>query len=364
MMTRRQIVQFFLSTLAAASLPAASRGVSFPLPRPHPLETSSEQLPMTLEDGLTRETVFKVIGVGGGGGNAVHHMIASGVSEIEYIFANTDTEALSICDGHKFIQLPTNTLGATTMHEHGRESAELAANVIRSTISGADLLFITVCLGGGTGTGAAPVIARFAKEMGIATVAVITMPFEFEGEHRLKMADAGLTELRANVDSVIVMPNDKLLEILGDDVTQDEAFRYVNDQIKAVIGGIVEITNVSSAVNVDFHDVLAIMRDPGKVFMGTAVASGPDRARLAAEQSLVHPLLAGIDPGGAKGVLVVIAASKGTLKLSEAKLVINTIRALTSVETFEIFGTTNDERLNGEIRVTVVATRLNFEART
>lgn len=264
MKTRRQIVQFFLSTLAAASLPAASRGVSLPLPRPNPLETSSEQLPMTLEDVLRRETVFKVVGVGGGGGNATHHMIASGVSGVEYIFANTDTEAMSICDGHKIIQLPTNTLGATTMHEGGREAAELAANVIRSAISGADLLIITVCLGGGTGTSAAPVIARFAKEMGIASVAVITMPFEFEGEYRRKMADAGLTELRANVDSVIVMPNDKLLETLGDDVTLDEAFGYVNDQIKTVIGGIVEITNGASVVNVDFRDMLAIMREHGK----------------------------------------------------------------------------------------------------
>jgi cell division protein FtsZ len=319
---------------------------------------------MTLVDGLTSATVFKLIGVGGGGGNAAHHMIASGATGVEYIFADTNTEAMSICDRHKVIQLPTNTLGATTVSEHGRKAAELAENVIRSAISGADLLFITVCLGGGTGTGAAPVIARFSKEMGIATVAVVAMPFEFEGKHRQKMADAGLTELRANVDSVIVIPNDKPLEILGDDVTKDEALGYVNDEMEAVIGGIVEITNGTSVVNVDFPDVLAIMREPGKAFMGTAVASGPDRARLAAEQSLVHPLLAGIDLCGAKGVLVVIAASKGTLKLSEVKLIMNTIRAFTSIETFEIFGTINDERLNGELRVTVVATGLHFEART
>ena len=362
MIARRQFIQFCLSALAAASLPAAARRLPFSNPMALPYEGQNEVLPTSSKDVLAKEPKFKIIGVGGGGSNAAHHMIACGVPGVEYIFANTDAQALSLCGSHKIIQLHRKTLCAKTKDGRCRETAELAANDIRSAIEGADMLFITVGMGGGTGTGAAPVIARIAKEMGIATVGVVTMPFEFEGERRLKKAEVGLIELRANVDTLIVMPNEKLLEILGDDATQDEAFGYVNDQMKAVISGIVKITNVTSVVNVDFNDVLTIMREPGKCMMGSAVASGPDRARLAAEQSLTHPLLAGINLYGAKGVLVVVTASRGSLKLSEAKLAMNTIRAHTSNATFEIYGTTNDEHLNGEIRVTVLATGLNIEA--
>ncbi len=195
----------------------------------------------------------------------------------------------------------------------------LAIDEIRSAIDGAHMLFITAGMGGGTGTGAAPVIARVAKEMGILTVGVVTKPFDFEGGKRLQNADAGLAELEANVDSLIVVLNDKLLEVLGDDVTQDEAFAHANDVLKNAVGGIAEIINEYGNVNVDFEDVRTVMGEPGKAMMGTAVAAGPDRARIAAEQAVACPLLEGIDLSGAKGVLVLVTAAKGSLKLSESQ---------------------------------------------
>jgi cell division protein FtsZ len=221
------------------------------------------------------------------------------------------------------------------------------------------MLFITAGMGGGTGTGAAPVIARVAKEMGILTVGVITKPFDFEGPKRMANADNGLAELEANVDSLIVVLNEKLLEVLGDDVTQDEAFAHANDVLKNAVGGIAEIINVPGHVNVDFEDVRTVMGEPGKAMMGTAVADGPDRARIAAEQAVACPLLEGIDLSGAKGVLVLISAAKGSLKLSESKLAMNTIRAYASPDAHVIYGTAYDDSLGNQIRVTVVATGLS-----
>jgi cell division protein FtsZ len=221
------------------------------------------------------------------------------------------------------------------------------------------MLFITAGMGGGTGTGAAPVIARVAKEMGILTVGVVTKPFDWEGGRRMTNADSGLAELEANVDSLIVVLNEKLLDVLGDDITQDEAFAHANDVLKNAVGGIAEIINVPGHVNVDFEDVRTVMGEPGKAMMGTAVASGPDRARIAAEQAVACPLLEGIDLSGAKGVLVLITAAKGSLKLSESKLAMNTIRAYASPDAHVIYGTAYDDNLGDEIRVTVVATGLS-----
>jgi cell division protein FtsZ len=195
--------------------------------------------------------------------------------------------------------------------------------------------------------------------MGILTVGVVTKPFEFEGGRRMANADSGLAELEANVDSLIVVLNEKLLEVLGDDVTQDEAFAHANDVLKNAVGGIAEIINVPGHVNVDFEDVRTVMGEPGKAMMGTAIASGPDRARIAAEQAVACPLLEGIDLSGAKGVLVLITAAKGSLKLSESKLAMNTIRAYASPDAHVIYGTAYDESLGDEIRVTVVATGLS-----
>ena len=221
------------------------------------------------------------------------------------------------------------------------------------------MLFITAGMGGGTGTGAAPVIARVAREMGILTVGVVTKPFEFEGKRRMDNADGGLAELEANVDSLIVVLNEKLLEVLGDDATQDEAFAHANDVLKNAVGGIAEIINVPGVMNVDFEDVRTVMGEPGKAMMGTAVAAGPDRARIAAEQAVACPLLEGIDLSGAKGVLVLITAAKGSLKLKESKLAMDTIRAYASTDAHVIYGAAYDDALGEQIRVTVVATGLS-----
>ncbi len=304
-------------------------------------------------------TLIKVIGVGGGGGNAVEHMIESGVQGVEFICANTDAQALGRGSAHKTIQLGGSGLGAGSKPEKGRDAAELAVDDIREAIAGAHMLFITAGMGGGTGTGAAPVIARIAKEMGILTVGVVTKPFDWEGGRRMTNADSGLAELEANVDSLIVVLNEKLLDVLGDDITQDEAFAHANDVLKNAVGGIAEIINVPGHVNVDFEDVRTVMGEPGKAMMGTAVASGPDRARIAAEQAVACPLLEGIDLSGAKGVLVLITAAKGSLKLSESKLAMNTIRAYASPDAHVIYGTAYDDNLGDDIRVTVVATGLS-----
>ena len=304
-------------------------------------------------------TKIKVIGVGGGGGNAVEHMISRNVQGVEFISANTDAQALSTSGAPKTIQLGTTGLGAGSKPEKGREAAEMAEADIRASIEGAHMLFITAGMGGGTGTGAAPVIARIAKEMGILTVGVVTKPFDWEGGKRMSNADNGLAELEANVDSLIVVLNEKLIDVLGEDVTQEEAFAYANDVLKNAVGGIAEIINVRGHVNPDFEDVRTVMAENGKAMMGSALASGPDRARIAAEQAVACPLLEGIDLSGAKGVLVLITAAKSSLKLSESKLAMNTIRAYASPDAHVIYGTAYDEDLGDEIRVTVVATGLS-----
>jgi cell division protein FtsZ len=319
-----------------------------------------ETMPLDmLEASFEKGTQIKVIGVGGGGGNAVQHMIDSGVQGVEFICANTDAQALGKSSAHQLIQLGSNGLGAGSKPEKGRAAALASESDIRSALEGANMLFITAGMGGGTGTGAAPVIARIARDMGVLTLGVVTRPFDWEGGRRMSNADAGLAELEANVDSLIVVMNEKLHEVLGDDVSQDEAFAFANDVLKNSVGGIAEIINVEALVNVDFEDVRTVMSEPGKAMMGTATASGPDRARIAAEQAVACPLLEGVDMHGAKGVLVLITAKKGGLKLSESKLAMNTIRDYASEQAHVIYGTAYDESLGDEIRVTVVATGLS-----
>ena len=318
---------------------------------------------MTIEmievEEFNQGTQIKVIGVGGGGSNAVEHMIARNVQGVEFVSANTDAQALTRSTAHRVIQLGQSGLGAGSKPEKARDAAEAAVEEIRAAIQGSHMLFITAGMGGGTGTGAAPVIARIAKEMGILTVGVVTKPFEWEGGRRMKNADDGLAELEANVDSLIVVLNEKLLEVLGDDVTQDEAFAHANDVLKNAVGGIAEIINEYGHVNVDFEDVRTVMGEPGKAMMGTATASGPDRARIAAEQAVACPLLEGIDLSGAKGVLVLVTAAKGSLKLSESRLAMSTINAYASPDAHVIYGAAYDDSLGEEIRVTVVATGLS-----
>ncbi|MCX8516802.1 MAG: cell division protein FtsZ [Rhodoferax sp.] len=311
------------------------------------------------ETGFNQGTNIKVIGVGGGGGNAVEHMIKSKVGNVEFICANTDAQALGRSTAHKIIQLGVTGLGAGSKPDKGREAAEQAEAQIRDAIQGAHMLFITAGMGGGTGSGAAPVIARIAKDMGILTVGVVTRPFDFEGSRRMGNADSGVQELEAKVDSLIVVLNEKLQEVLGDDISQQDAFAQADDVLKNAVGGIAEIINVPGHVNVDFEDVRTVMGEPGKAMMGTARAKGPDRARIAAEQAVACPLLEGIDLSGAKGVLVLISAATASLKLSESKLAMLTIRAFAHSDANVIYGTANDDSLGEDIRVTVVATGLS-----
>jgi cell division protein FtsZ len=316
-------------------------------------------MPIEMIEEFDQGTQIKVIGVGGGGGNAVEHMVNEGVQGVEFIAANTDAQALNRSGASIIIQLGTKGLGAGGKPEVGRAAAEEAIDQIRDAITGANMLFITAGMGGGTGTGAAPVIARIAKEMGILTVGVVTKPFEFEGGRRMKAADAGVGELEANVDSLIVVLNEKLLEVLGDDVTQEQAFAHANDVLKNAVGGISDIIHIPGLVNVDFEDVKTVMSEPGKAMMGTAIAQGPDRAHKAAEAAVACPLLEGIDLSGAKGVLVLIAASRQTFKLSESKRAMETIRRYAAEEAHVIFGTAYDESLGDQLRVTVIATGLS-----
>ncbi|MBA4175795.1 MAG: cell division protein FtsZ [Leptothrix sp. (in: Bacteria)] len=316
-------------------------------------------MPIEMIDEFDEGTKIKVIGVGGGGGNAVEHMIGHGVTGVEFICANTDAQALHRSAAGQLLQLGKSGLGAGSKPEAGRVAAEEAVENIKQAIAGAHMLFITAGMGGGTGTGAAPVIARVAKEMGILTVGVVTKPFEFEGKRRGKQADDGVSELEANVDSLIVVLNEKLLEVMGDDVTQEQAFAHANDVLRNAVGGISDIIHIPGLVNVDFEDVKTVMSEPGKAMMGTAVAGGPDRATKAAELAVACPLLEGIDLSGARGVLVLIAASKATFKLSESRNAMNAIKRYAADDAHVIFGTAYDESLGDQLRVTVIATGLS-----
>ena len=320
---------------------------------------------MTIEmiETFDEGTKIKVIGVGGGGGNAVEHMLAKGVQNVEFLCANTDAQALNRSKAHVQIQLGNNGLGAGGKPEKGKAAAEEAESRIRDTLEGAHMVFITAGMGGGTGTGAAPIVAKVAKDMGILTVGVVTKPFEFEGARRMKQADLGTVELEANVDSLIVVLNEKLLDVLGDDVTQEEAFAHANDVLRNAVGGISDIIHMDAQVNVDFEDVKTVMTEPGKAMMGTSTATGPDRSLKAAEGAVACPLLEGIDLSGARGVLVLIAASKATFKLKESQAAMNCIRRYAADDAHIIYGAAYDETLGDHLRVTVIATGLSPTSR-
>jgi cell division protein FtsZ len=311
-------------------------------------------------DNENQEAVIKVIGVGGCGGNAVEHMIAKNVGGVEFICANTDMQALKKSQAKTVLQIGmgiTKGLGAGAKPEIGREAALEDRERIAEIIDGADMLFITAGMGGGTGTGAAPIVAEVAKEMGILTVAVVTKPFAFEGK-RGKVATDGLEELSKHVDSLIIIPNDKLMEVLGDDVTFTDAFKAANDVLHNAVSGIAEIINCPGLVNVDFADVRTVMSEMGMAMMGSAVASGPDRAVLAAEQAVASPLLENVNLANARGVLVNITASH-SFKMKEYYDVMNTIRSFTAEEATVIVGNVFDESMGDGLRVTMVATGLN-----
>jgi cell division protein FtsZ len=302
-------------------------------------------------------TVIKVIGVGGAGGNAVEHMIQRGVQGVEFICANTDHQALARSSARNVIQLGKTGLGAGSRPEAGKQAAEEGRERIVDALRGAHMVFITAGMGGGTGTGAAPVVAEIAKEMGILTVAVVSKPFDFEGPKRMKFAETGIAELQERVHSLIVILNTKLEEVLGEDAEMASCFRAADDVLHNACAGIAEIINTPGLVNVDFEDVKTVMSEHGKAMMGTATAQGTDRARLAAEQAVASPLLEGIDLSGARGVLVNITAS-GSLKMKETREVMTTIREFAAEDATVIFGTVSDEAIGDNLRVTVVATGL------
>ena len=307
--------------------------------------------------------VIKVIGVGGGGGNAVAHMIRSDVRGIDFVFANTDSQDLVKAQDCTTIQLGASGQGAGSKPDVGRQLTEESEDRIREVLTGANLLFITAGMGGGTGTGGAPVVARVARELGVLTVAVVTKPFEFEGSQRMVHADKGLQELQANVDALIVVLNDKLLEVYGEDVTMEEAYSYADDILKNAVRGISDIINVKGQMNVDFADVRTVMSTPGKALMGIASAEGEGRAERAARDAIACPLLEGVDLKQAKGLLVVISAGSTGLKLSESKKIMDILKGCASSDPSTVvkFGTVRDDSLGDKLSITVMATGLYDE---
>jgi cell division protein FtsZ len=304
--------------------------------------------------------VIKVIGVGGAGGNAVDHMIEQGVQGVEYIAVNTDALVLKRNKAGNQIQLGSTGLGAGAKPEEARAMAMADRERIEEMVAGANMVFITCGMGGGTGTGAAPVIAEVARGLGILTVAVVTKPFTFEGSKRMKLAEQGIEELAPHTDSLIVILNDKLEEVLGEDVTQEDAFKAADDVLNNAVAGIAEIINLPGLVNVDFQDVRTVMSEQGMAMMGSAQSSGIDRARIAAEQAIACPLLEGVNLAGARGVLVNITASRPSLKLRETKEVMNIIRSFAADDATIIYGGVYDDTLADSLRVTVVATGLGM----
>ncbi|EGT3622569.1 MULTISPECIES: cell division protein FtsZ [Morganella] len=314
---------------------------------------------------LTNDAVIKVIGVGGGGGNAVEHMVRERIEGVEFFAVNTDAQALRKTAVGQTIQIGngiTKGLGAGANPEVGRNAAEEDREALRNALDGADMVFIAAGMGGGTGTGAAPVVAEVAKELGILTVAVVTKPFNFEGKKRMAFAEQGITELSKHVDSLITIPNDKLLKVLGRGISLLDAFGAANDVLRGAVQGIAELITRPGLMNVDFADVRTVMSEMGYAMMGSGAARGEDRAEEAAEMAISSPLLEDIDLSGARGVLVNITAGFD-LRLDEFETVGNTIRAFASDNATVVIGTSLDPEMNDELRVTVVATGIGMDKR-
>ncbi len=310
-----------------------------------------------------QSAVIKLIGVGGGGGNAVEHMMNANIHGVEYICANTDAQVLSKMGAKSTIQLGTEItkgLGAGTNPDIGRQAAQEDRDHIAQVINGADMLFLTAGMGGGTGTGAIPVIASIAKDLGILTVAVVTKPFPFEGGKRKQVAEDGLIELRQHVDSLIIVPNEKLLTNLGPNVTVIQAFKAANDVLKNAVQGIAEIITNPGLINVDFADVRAVMLEMGQAMMGTGSGHGENRAAEAAAMATQSPLLDDINLKGARGILCNITAG-ADLSMHEFQSVGDILEDIAASDANVVIGTSIDKEMEGEIRVTVVATGLENE---
>jgi cell division protein FtsZ len=313
-----------------------------------------------LMDGYSQTAVIKVLGIGGGGGNAVAHMVRAGIDGVDFICANTDAQALKGAKVKTGLQIGCNItkgLGAGANPEIGRQAAMEDRDRIQEVIEGADMLFITAGLGGGTGTGAAPVVAQLAKEMGILTVAVVTKPFSMEGGKRMRIAEQGIAELGRFVDSLITIPNEKLLSVLGPTTTLLDAFKAANEVLQNAVQGIAELITRPGLINVDFADVRTVMSEMGMAMMGSGVSSGPDRARTAAEAAVSSPLLEDINLSGANGILVNVTAGID-LSIGEFQEVGDTVKQFASDDATVVIGTVIDPEMTDEIRVTVVATGL------
>ncbi len=307
-----------------------------------------------------QNAVIKVIGVGGGGGNALEHMLAQDIEGVEFICANTDAQALKNSSAKCLLQLGqqiTKGLGAGANPDIGRQAAEADRERIRAALEGADMVFITAGMGGGTGTGAAPVVAEIAKQLRILTVAVVTKPFVFEGKKRLHLAEEGIKHLSQYVDSLITIPNNKLMNVLGKNVSLLDAFKAVNDVLFGAVKGIAALITRPGLINVDFADVRTVMSEMGMAMMGTGIGSGEDRARLAAEAAIASPLLEDIDLAGARGVLVNITAGPD-LSIGEFEEVGEVIKGFTSEGATVVVGTVIDSDMSDELRVTIVVTGL------
>ncbi|MBK6660834.1 MAG: cell division protein FtsZ [Proteobacteria bacterium] len=318
-----------------------------------------------LMDSYSQRAVIKVIGVGGGGGNAVQHMLGADIDGVEFICANTDAQVLKNSPVKTTLQLGadiTKGLGAGANPDIGKRAAMDDRDRIGDVLEGSDMIFITAGMGGGTGTGAAPVVAQIAKEMGILTVAVVTRPFPFEGKKRAAIADQGIKDLAQYVDSLITIPNEKLLSVLGRDISLLDAFKAANDVLLGAVQGIAELITCPGLINVDFADVRTVMSEMGMAMMGSGQARGQDRARIAAEAAISSPLLEDINLSGAKGILVNVTSGLD-LKMGEFEEVGNTVKAFASDNATVVVGTVIDPNMDDEIRVTVVATGISTEMR-
>jgi len=335
-----------------------------PIPNPTsplPAQEDTDMAHFELIEKMAPNAVIKVVGVGGGGGNAVAHMVNTNVDGVEFITANTDSQAIKNCGAKLQLQLGSNVtkgLGAGANPEVGRQAALEDRERIMDALQGADMVFITAGMGGGTGTGAAPVVAQLAKEMGILTVAVVTKPFPFEGRRRMQVALKGIEELSQHCDSLITIPNEKLITVLGRNATMIQAFRAANDVLQGAVQGIADLIVRPGLINVDFADVRTVMSEMGLAMMGTGSARGDDRAQAAAEAAIQNPLLDDVNLAGANGILVNITAGPD-FTMSEFDEIGRTIEAFASEDATVVVGTVLDPDMQDEVRVTVVATGLN-----
>ncbi|MCG6975397.1 MAG: cell division protein FtsZ [Acidiferrobacterales bacterium] len=318
-----------------------------------------------LMDTYGQQAIIKVIGVGGGGGNAVDHMVEANIEGVEFINANTDSQALSKSGARTILQLGTNLtkgLGCGADPNVGRQAAVEDRERVAEVLEGADMVFITAGMGGGTGTGAAPIVAQVARDMGILTVAVVTKPFPFEGRKRMGIAEQGVKDLAEYVDSIITIPNEKLLTVLGKEATLLDAFCKANEVLQGAVQGIAELITRSGLINVDFADVRTVMSEMGMAMMGSAVASGENRASEAAMAAVSSPLLEDVNISGARGILVNVTAGPD-MSIGEFEEVGNTVKDFASDDATVVMGTVIDPEMHGEVRVTLVATGLGVEKR-